>query len=196
MKEATQLIITKTASGRQVAESSDKKEDPGDKSDKPDQQEPPEQQSGSKSAEKPPPTPPPCEIVSKSPSVSGESEKTGQSDAEMASTEVQSAKSRSTRSTESEASQPIERDTSPFRTIPCVISPSMSEGVLETSVTDDRLSEIIGAFSSMQENLEEAFANGQAMRLAALADQKYNTDHMYHFQKSDLSAFPLTQHSY
>ncbi|MCP4473322.1 MAG: hypothetical protein GY821_01865, partial [Gammaproteobacteria bacterium] len=29
-----------------------------------------------------------------------------------------------------------------------------------------------------------------------MADQKYNTDHMYHFQKSDLSAFPLTQHSY
>ncbi|MCP4475352.1 MAG: hypothetical protein GY821_12470, partial [Gammaproteobacteria bacterium] len=63
-------------------------------------------------------------------------------------------------------------------------------------MTDNRLSEIIGAFSSMQENLEEAFANGQAMRLAALADQNYNTDHMYHFQKSDLSAFPLTQHSY
>ncbi|MCP4490713.1 MAG: hypothetical protein GY820_25885, partial [Gammaproteobacteria bacterium] len=196
VKEVPQLVITKTASGRQVAESSDKKEDPGDKSDKPDQQEPPEQQSGSKSAEKPPPTPPPCEIVSKSPSVSGESEETGQSDAEMASTEVQSAKSRSARSTESEASQPVARDPSPFRTAPCVDSPSISEGVLETSVTDDRLSEIIGAFSSMQENLEEAFANGQAMRLVALTDQNLATDHMYHFQKSDLAAFPLTQHSY
>ncbi|MCP4494722.1 MAG: hypothetical protein GY820_46580, partial [Gammaproteobacteria bacterium] len=63
-------------------------------------------------------------------------------------------------------------------------------------MTDDRLSEIIGAFSSMQENLEEAFANRQAMRLVALTDQKCTTDHMYQFQKSDLTAFPLTQHSY
>ncbi|MCP4474473.1 MAG: hypothetical protein GY821_07900, partial [Gammaproteobacteria bacterium] len=79
VKEVTQLIITKTASGRQVAESTDKKEDPGDQSDKPDQQEPPEQQSESKSAEKPPPTPPPREIVSQSPSVSGQSEQAGHS---------------------------------------------------------------------------------------------------------------------
>ncbi|MCP4494802.1 MAG: hypothetical protein GY820_46990, partial [Gammaproteobacteria bacterium] len=158
--------------------------------------EPPEQQSESKSAEKPPSTPPPCEIVSKSPSVSDHSEQAGQSDAEMASTEVNSAKSRSARSTESEESQPTARDPSPFRTAPCVDTPTTSEGVLESAVTDDRLSEIIGAFSSMQENLEEAFANGQAMRLAALTDQNYATDHMYHFQKSDLTAFPLTQHSY
>ncbi|MCP4486043.1 MAG: hypothetical protein GY820_01785, partial [Gammaproteobacteria bacterium] len=160
VKTVTQLTITRMASGRQVSEKTDKKEDPSDKSDKPDQQEPPEQQSESKSAEKPPPTPPPCEIVSKSPSVSGQSEQAGQSDAEMASTEVNSAKSRSARSTESEASQPATRDPSPFRTAPCVDSPSISEGVLETAGTDDRLSEIIGAFSSMQENLEEAFANG------------------------------------
>ncbi|MCP4488251.1 MAG: hypothetical protein GY820_13150, partial [Gammaproteobacteria bacterium] len=146
--------------------------------------------------EKPPPTPPPREIVSKSPPVSGQSEQTGQSDAEMASTEVNSAKSRSARSTESEASQPAAREPSPFRTAPFIDTPTTSEGVLESAVTDDRLSEIIGAFSSMQENLEEAFANGQAMRLVSLTDQKEATDHMYQFQKNDLAAFPLTQHSY
>ncbi|MCP4494488.1 MAG: hypothetical protein GY820_45395 [Gammaproteobacteria bacterium] len=169
-----QLTIIKTASGREVSETADKKEDPSDKSDKPE----PPLQSESQSAEKSASTPPPHEIVSKSPSVSSQSEKTVQSDVEMASTEVNSAKSRSTRSTESEVSQSAAREPSPFRTAPFVDTPIVSEGVLESAVTDLRLSEIIAAFSSMQENLEEAFANGQAMRFVALTGQKEATDHM------------------
>ncbi len=81
--------VKQTASGREVLETADKKDDNGGKSDKPEPPSQPEPKSTARSES----TPPLQEIVSKSPSVSNHTEKTAQSDVEMASTEVNSAKS-------------------------------------------------------------------------------------------------------